>query len=245
MTQLNWGAAIGGLFLAIGVGFAGVEIGTSLIEMKKAGRVVTVKGLSERDVEATLATWRIHFRGVGDDAPAALAEADRAQQAVRAFALDGGLSEEEIANEPYSLRIERIYVNDADGQREVARFNAVGAVRLRTENIDAVDGLAGRTDELLSAGVLLGDSDYANTSLPAYIFTDLNAIKPDLIREATENARASAQQFAADSGSTVGDIASANQGVIQILARDGEFDERVERFKTIRVVSTVRYYLDD
>ena len=116
---------------------------------------------------------------------------------------------------------------------------------MRTEKVDAIQALVGETQRLLDAGVLLGDNDYAEATRPAYLFTGLNQIKPALIREATENARASAQQFADDSGSRVGAIASANQGVIQILPRDGEFDERAERLKTVRVVSTVRYFLEN
>ncbi len=41
----------------------------------------------------------------------------------------------------------------------------------------------------------------------------------------------------------MGDIASADQGVIQILPRDGQYEQRLERNKIVRVVSTVRYYL--
>ena len=52
------------------------------------------------------------------------------------------------------------------------------------------------------------------------MFNGLNALKPDMITEATKNARASADRFAADSGSQVGSIRSANQGVFSISAAD-------------------------
>ena len=63
----------GGIALALAVGFAGIELGKSLIEMKKADRVVTVKGLSETEVEADIASWRMPFRGEGESGPGALA----------------------------------------------------------------------------------------------------------------------------------------------------------------------------
>lgn len=245
MTNLNWGAAIGGLFLAAGVAFAGITLGQSLIDMRRADRVVTVKGLSEREVLADVASWRIPFRGVADSSRAAIAEAGRSREAVIAFAITGGIAEDDIGAEPYTLRIERNYVTEQGVQREVARYVAVGAVRMRTTNVDAVETLAAETQTLLDAGVLLGDNDYAEAAKPEYLFTTLNEIKPALIAEATRAARASAEQFAEDSGSVVGDIAGANQGVIQILPRDGGFDERFERNKIVRVVSTIRYYLDD
>jgi hypothetical protein len=90
-----------------------------------------------------------------------------------------------------------------------------------------------------------------------YNFNGLNSIKPDMITEASRNASAAADRFAADSGSMVGSIRQANQGVFAILAADegndttepGEFagasfaaDSSL--MKTVRIVATVRCYLE-
>jgi hypothetical protein len=66
-----------------------------------------------------------------------------------------------------------------------------------------------------------------------------------MIADATRAAREAADQFAADSGAAVGEIVRADQGVVQFLARDGDYDERFERRKVVRVVSTVEYRLRD
>ena len=68
-----------------------------------------------------------------------------------------------------------------------------------------------------------------------------------MVAEATRNARASAEQFAADSGSNLGGIRSASQGVFQILARDEApgLMEAYQIAKRLRVVSTVEYFLAD
>ncbi len=90
----------------------------------------------------------------------------------------------------------------------------------------------------------------------AYKFNGLNSIKPDMITEATRNARAAADRFAADSGSKVGSIRQANQGVFSILpANQGSDTSEPSEYgsgdsadasltKIIRVVTTVQYYLD-
>ena len=56
----------------------------------------------------------------------------------------------------------------------------------------------------------------------SYTFTGLNALKPEMIAEATKNARRSAEQFAHDSGTDVGRIKTASQGYFSVGARDGE-----------------------
>ncbi|MBX2856237.1 MAG: SIMPL domain-containing protein [Rhodobacteraceae bacterium] len=243
--SMNWGVAVCGLFLGLGLAVAGLSVGEGVGDMRRSERLVTVKGLAERDVEASLATWRIPFRGVGDDAAAAFAQAEKGRVAVRKFAMDGGLQEDELSNEPYALRVERNYIQKNNESEEVTRYLVIGALRMRSENIDAIANLSGKTETLLNAGVFLGEDDYAQASQPTFIFNGLNDIKPELIRDATQNARSAAEQFANDSGGEVGGIASANQGVIQIVARDSGFDERLERLKTVRVVTTVRYYLEN
>ncbi len=60
-----------------------------------------------------------------------------------------------------------------------------------------------------------------------------------MIEEATKNAREVAQKFAADSGSRLGKIKSANQGVFSIENRDSN----TPYIKKIRVVTSVTYYL--
>ncbi len=103
--------------------------------------------------------------------------------------------------------------------------------------------LGGRAPELVKAGVTLGDPSGGNTAVPQYLFTKLNSVKPELIAEATKNARASAEQFAKDSGQEVGQIRTANQGTIQIDARDPGVSETESPQKTVRVVTTIDYLL--
>jgi len=88
-------------------------------------------------------------------------------------------------------------------------------------------------------------SDYGPSG-PTYLFKGLNDIKPALIAEATAAARASAEQFAKDANATLGGLRRANQGVIQILPRDqgAGMSEESQASKTVRVVSTLEYYLD-
>jgi hypothetical protein len=82
----------------------------------------------------------------------------------------------------------------------------------------------------------------------SYTFTKLNSIKPEMVAQATRDARKSAEQFAKDSGTDVGSIKSATQGYFEVTARDGDasggWGISDTPFKKVRVVTTVEYYLD-
>lgn len=66
-----------------------------------------------------------------------------------------------------------------------------------------------------------------------------------MIAEATASAREAAARFASDANAELGGLRRANQGVFQILARDRApgITEGQQPVKTVRVVSTVQYYL--
>ena len=100
-----------------------------------------------------------------------------------------------------------------------------------------------RQSELIRDGVPISGSNVN------YVFTGLNRLKPQMIAEANQNARSSAEQFARDSGSDVGRIKTASQGYFSIGARDGEGCDECgsgggnSPFQKVRVVTTIDYDL--
>ena len=93
--------------------------------------------------------------------------------------------------------------------------------------------------KLGKAGITFRTSNYDNKT--EYMFTKLNEIKPQMIEDATRNARLSAQKFAEDSQSKLGKIKRARQGQFSIFPRD----KNTPHIKKIRIVSTIEYYLSD
>ena len=127
-----------------------------------------------------------------------------------------------------------------------SRYILTQTVMVRTKDVEAVID-AGRTvGELIDAGVVLSSSQ-GPYSGPTFLFTGVSELKPEMIAEATSKARRAAEQFAKDSGSRIGAIRRANQGVFVILPRDRApgIMEESRRDKTVRVVSTIEYFLKD
>jgi hypothetical protein len=93
--------------------------------------------------------------------------------------------------------------------------------------------------ELGKQGIAITGEDYQSKTV--FLYTKLNEIKPAMIEEATQNARAVAEKFAQDSKSRLGKIRSASQGQFSIDDRDSN----TPYIKKVRVVSTLEYYLSD
>ena len=111
--------------------------------------------------------------------------------------------------------------------------------RLRPGDILCLSGDLGAGKTVLTKGIALISGDYQY--MITYEFTKLNEIKPQMIEEATKNARAAAEKFASDSDSELGKIKRANQGQFSITNRDNNTPD----IKRVRVVTTVDYYLED
>jgi uncharacterized protein len=237
---------IAALILALGIAAGSYFITQGLIHFRSFDRSVSVKGLAVMDVEADLVLWPIKHAATGNDLPAVQQSVEENSRKVIAFLKAQGLTEKDIA-------ARKIEVTDLLAQSyrpenaQDMRFIVSETVMVRTNSVDAVDKASQNVGDLLRQGVSLARDPNSGTSgFPEYIYTKLNDIKPGMIAEATRNARASAAQFAKDSGAKVGAIKDAYQGVFEILPRDSgaSYTERQERHKTVRVVATLQFYLE-
>jgi hypothetical protein len=127
-----------------------------------------------------------------------------------------------------------------------SRFIINQVLMVRSDQPQQIRDASQSVGELVAAGVVLSASGGPGYG-PTFLFTRLNDLKPEMIAEATASARRAAEQFASDSSSRLGGIRRANQGVFVILPRDRAMgiDQQGQLNKTLRVVSTISYYLED
>jgi hypothetical protein len=228
------------LMIAVGLMLGGALIGMGFAK-GRGEATVTVKGLAEQLVTADLAVWPLRITATGDSLAEVQAKIDADLEAITAFLAERGIA-------PDAVQPQRVEVTDILAQpyrpegAGANRFSVAQSIIVRPTEVELVAELSRQTGELVKRGIVLID-----TGGPTYLFTRLNEIKPEMLAEATRNARAGAEQFAADADSEIGGIRHASQGVFQILPRDpapGIMEEgQIE--KQVRVVSTVEYLLDD
>jgi len=232
------------LLLGIGLALAGWFVGHGFEEGRRSDRVVTVKGVAEREVDADIALWPIRFVSTDDDLARAETRIQASQAATRAFLLRHGIDSSAV--EVNGLEVTDVYANPYQSGAVRSRYIVSEALMVRSDAPRTIQKASEAEGELVEAGVVLSASGGSRNG-PTYLFTRLNDIKPAMIAEATASARAAAEQFAHDSGSRVGGIRTASQGTFVILPRAQApgIEEESEFHKTVRVVTTVEYYLRD
>ena len=230
--------------LALGLALAGWFVGHGFLRGRTATRYVEVKGLAEQEVAANLALWPLRFVTTGDDLAVTQAEISRDTREVFAFLARHAIDTAGV--QLMALEVSDAEANRFQGERGGTRFVIQQTVMVRSNKPAVVLSTSQRVSELVRAGVVLSSSGEYGIGGPTFVFTKLNELKPAMVKEATANARAAAEQFAADSRTTLGDIRYANQGVFVILPRDQApgVVEGGQLQKIVRVVSTVQYLLE-
>ena len=161
-------------------------------------------------------------------------EIEKNRDIILSFIKEGGISDEEIIISAPSVtdRLAQSYIPD----NIKFRYQAEAVITVISPQVEKVIGLMGRQIELMKDGVIISDEYSYHTQ---FEYTALNDIKPEMVEEATRNARAVAQKFAEDSDCKLGSIRQATQGQFTITS-----DETTPQIKHIRVVTTVKYALN-
>lgn len=242
-----------GLLLGTGLVAGGWALGAEIKAARLGDRYVSVRGLAERTVKSDLAVWSIDYKETGDDLPSLYAKSESDKKIVLQFLNQQGIRADEIAIDVVSVTDHQADQDASDKKKPLPRYVLDQPLTVQTARVDVVGAAAQKTLDLLKQGVVLNTD--GNQGL-AFRFNGLNAIKPDMITEATRNARAAADRFASDAGSRVGTIRDATQGVFSISAANsgsatGESDssgfgnsDDSSMMKTVRVVTSVEYFLE-
>jgi len=230
-------AFILGGFIFLGLAAVGYQLSNAAIQVKEYERTVTAKGLSEREYDADKVIWPIQFTVTSNELTQLYQSIETHSLKIKGFLEKQGINASEIS-------LAAPVITDKSAQqygnaKAEFRYTALQTITVYSKNINNVRSVMKLLPELGKSGIAFTGSNYqAQTE---YIFTRLNEVKPEMIEEATRNARAVAEKFAADSASKLGKIRQARQGQFSISARD----KNSPYIKKVRVVSTVEYYLSD
>ena len=225
-----------GLLIGLGLAIAGISIGVGQYKARTADRYVTVKGLAEREVDADLAIWPITFKVTDNTLGAIHQQIEKKRKVIQKFLQDAGFEESQISFS--APKIKDLEAERYGNQIIPFRYAAQSTVTTRSTDVHLVKKTMEKSGVLVSSGIVFGEENWQTPT--EFLFTALNKIKPEMIEEATQNARQAAEKFALDSGSDVGNIRNAYQGLFTIQERDRNSPER----KIVRVVTTIQYYLD-
>ena len=224
-----------GCCLMIGLIVGAILLGNAIKASRADDRIVSVKGLCEREVKADRVICPFAYKEGGNNLQQLYNTIEQKNGVIIDFLKDAGLEEQEITVAAPKVVDTR---TEWSGSQNQYNYIITSVVTVCTDKVDKIVQLQSRQGELLQKGIATTNNWEYQT---VYSFTGLNEIKPAMIEIATKNARETAEKFAEDSNSELGKIKRATQGQFTITDRDSN----TPYMKNIRVVTSVDYYLKD
>lgn len=239
--------------IIIGLLFNAVIIGRAIQRFKKEDRAISVKGFSEREVKSDLAVWTIKTRIVDNDLAAGSKAIEDVKNKVIAFLKEKGIKDEEIIQKELIVNDKKAQEYEVSNVVNSFRFIIDNVIQVRSNQVENIEKVSRMTDELLKRGVLISNRDEYMGAV-RYYYTKLSEIKPEMLTDATRNAKNAAIQFAQESNTKIGKLKKASQGLFSVIDRDESLSSPAEGggyaagtndlIKKVRVVVSVDYSIE-
>jgi len=194
--------------LAAAIAVAGYFLAAGLRDMKKTGSIVSVKGLSEKIVQSNEAKLLIRYEIAANSVTEFSAAAAAAQYEIQQFLLVQGFKQSEI--QQGDVQMLDMMAQKSVTDRKSARYIGNGEIIVASDNVSLAGSTKDSVVQLLKKGVPV-----SVTSLK-YYFTDLNAVKNDMLKDAAANARTIATTVAENAGVQIKNMQSAAQGGFEV-----------------------------
>ena len=182
---------------------------------------ISVKGMGTTDFTSDRIVWEGNFNRENKSLKNAYAELSQDREVVLAFLTESGISNEEIVFGSVSTsEVTKNIYNDEGNyiDQEFLGYKLTQDVKIESSNLDLVERASRSITEVLNNGVQF----YSDS--PRYYYTGLKDLKLDLLSKATADAKARASIIATEAGADIGELKSAEMGILQIVGQYSDDD---------------------
>jgi hypothetical protein len=230
-----------GLFLAVAAVLSAFIFSATVKEIRMSNQTVRVKGYAEKRIESDMAVWNGSFISRNSNLEEAYSKLQSDLEKIMKYLEGYGISRKMIDVSSVNTMVR--YRRNSQGMftNDIERYDLEQRIGIRSSDIGMISRISKESTSLIREGI-----EFISYP-PKYYFTGMDAMKIELLGEATRDAFERARQLAENSGSRVGGLASASQGVFQITPL---FSTEVQDYgmydtstieKSMKAVVTVEY----
>lgn len=233
LASNGFGMFVLGVALALGGTVAAQTVARAIVA-SRASSSIKVKGTAQVDVESDQARWRASVSAKGATLEEAYQRLSQSTAALQQFMQERGFAPSECTVD--AVDTTPMYARDEKGNttNRVEFYTLRQSITVQTSKVQAVYEASNRVTDLIRQGMEV------TSGAPQYTMATIEALKLTLLDDATRNAMSRAQTLAQGSGSRVGSLQSASQGVIQIVARGSPGTSDYNESDTSTIAKTVR-----
>lgn len=214
--------------LAMGLGLA--RVGSGFETRSSDGIIVT--GSAKVAATADNVVWTLSIQNTGKNPGTAVSGIDAGINSLKNYLVDGGISSDQLTLGPVSSYPTEEYINGNPTGR-ILNYRANREITVRTKDVKLVSKLSQNIGTVLQSGVNV--SNYG----PQYYVSTLSKIRPELLKEATKDAKTRAVAMTDAVGGKVGAITSVKAGPIQVTTPDSTMTSDIGMYDTSSIEKTV------
>ena len=227
---------IAALVVALAMGLGLNQVGSGFASRSNEG--ITVTGSARVEAKADKAVWPLNAEYVAPTQSVAVSKVGVAVDALVKYLTNGGIPSDAIEFGSVSAYPQEEWVNGSSTGR-ITSYRASRSVTVRTDDVNLVLKLSTNLGSLLETGINV--SNYG----PQYYVSKLSELRPELLKEAMQDARLRANSIVEATGGKVGNVMSVRSGPFQVTSPDsvdtsaGGFYDTMTIDKTITSTVTV------
>jgi hypothetical protein len=202
------------LVVGMAVVAAASFIGRAVIEsfrIHHQEKRITVTGSATRRIRSDSIVWEASVRSQDASMTAAYKKLASDMPVLLQFVKTHGVPDDETATS--ATAVSEVHPRDQNGvyqEQVTASYIVEQHVTVTSKDIPKVEKISREITDLLDRGI------YVHSEAPLYIYTNLAALKIQMLAEASRDARLRAQQIAENTGAALGGLLTAKMGVMQI-----------------------------
>lgn len=203
-----------GLILALGIVISTYLVTDAMRDIRMSHQIIKVRGYAEISVESDMAIWNVTVKARDRNMAEAYTVLAEHRKKVLDFLQKNQVAVEEIRIRAVSVNERRKRTENGYETGEIEFFELSQGIGVKSRNVHNISELSTAVASLLGEGIAL------RSGTPSYYYTQVNALKSQLLVEATQDARKRAQTLAEGSGVNLGPLRAARQGVFSIRSAD-------------------------
>ena len=227
----------GALAVAVigGIGFKALSV------IENNNSYITVKGVSDRNVIADCAMWKITVVTEANTIKEAQEKMKKDMDIVTQFLKTEGISDTEIID-TYSKTHDKFYYGGDNENTRAKRFDLKGKIKIRTNDIKKVRAIKLKFPQLQEQGINVNDE-------VKYVYTKIDQLRIEMLQEAAKDSENRAQKIAETFDAKIVGLRNFVSGKFSISAEDAtitsdnEWCEEYSLNKRLRVVVTSTFNL--
>lgn len=234
----------GQLLLAIAIITSTFLVTQTLKKIKFGQGTIHVKGCAEKEIHSDFVKWHGSLTTSAETQILAYEKLEKDLSTLRHYLQEQGISESSVTFSPIYTSI--VYQRNDKGNttNTIESYTLSLDFTVTSTDISLLTKVSQNITSLIKEGLSI------HSSSPQYFYLKIDELKIAMLGEAAKDAKQRAEELVSKSGSRVGNLRSAQQGVFQItpaysasVSDYGEFDtSSIE--KRIKAVVTMEYAID-